>query len=129
MSACWRWREKFSLQLSLQPHPTGKSAKTCLAPFAKIFWFSEHPNHLISAAIPARTEGRIAIVTDVGRGCGGRGSVGRARDRRAGFACERSDSAQTTDAKDAFARTSADGYHARRKSLVRTVADGEVVWS
>jgi hypothetical protein len=27
-------------------------------------------------------EGRIAIVTDVGMGCGGRGSVGRADERR-----------------------------------------------
>ncbi|MFZ0723210.1 MAG: hypothetical protein WAM99_20315, partial [Xanthobacteraceae bacterium] len=28
----------------------------------------------ISLAIPAHTEGRFAIVTDVGQGCGGRGS-------------------------------------------------------
>ena len=40
-------------------------------------------------------------------GCGGRGSVGRAGDRRAGFACERSNGAQTND----------------------VVADGKTVWS
>jgi hypothetical protein len=31
-------------------------------------------------AIPAREEGRIAIVTNVGPGCGGRDSAGRAID-------------------------------------------------
>jgi hypothetical protein len=34
---------------------------------------------------PTPPEGRIAIVTDAGCGCGGRGSVLRATDRRAGF--------------------------------------------
>ena len=38
--------------------------------------------------------GALAIVTNVGVGCGGRGSVVRAGDRRAGFACERSNGAQ-----------------------------------
>jgi hypothetical protein len=32
----------------------------------------------ISFAVSSLNEGRIAIVTDVGMGCGGRGSVGRA---------------------------------------------------
>jgi len=36
-------------------------------------------------AIPSREEGRIMIVTNVGMGCGGRGSVLRAMDGRAGF--------------------------------------------
>ncbi len=36
-------------------------------------------------AVSSLNEGRIAIVTDVGMGCGGRGSVGRERGRRAGF--------------------------------------------
>ena len=38
------------------------------------------------------------IVTDVGVGCGGRGSVGCARNRRAAFGCERSAGAWTNDA-------------------------------
>jgi hypothetical protein len=33
---------------------------------------------LITPAVSSLNEGRIAIVTDVGMGCGGRGSVGRA---------------------------------------------------
>jgi hypothetical protein len=36
-------------------------------------------------AIPSHTEGRIAIVTDVGAGCGGRGSVLRATGLQGGF--------------------------------------------
>jgi len=43
------------------------------------------PNQPHIRSIPSRNEGRIAIVTDVGMGCGGRGSVERVRFRRAGF--------------------------------------------
>jgi hypothetical protein len=46
-------------------------------PLAKIFRFALDPNHLYIHGHPAQTEGRFAIVTDVGAGCGGRGSVGR----------------------------------------------------
>jgi hypothetical protein len=42
-------------------------------PFAKIFLFPFDPNHFYVDRIPAHTEGRFAIVTNVGRGCGGRG--------------------------------------------------------
>jgi hypothetical protein len=38
----------------------------CPAPFTKIFWFSERPNHFISAAVPFHSEGRSAIVTNAG---------------------------------------------------------------
>ena len=38
-----------------------------------------------TAAVSSLNEGRIAIVTDVGMGCGGRGSVGRERGCRAGL--------------------------------------------
>jgi hypothetical protein len=55
-----------------------------------------------TSAIPSHTEGRFAIVTDVGAGCGGRGSVRRAK-------C-----ARTNDADPAFAKASADGYQTRR---------------
>jgi hypothetical protein len=51
-------------------------------PFAKIFRFAATPNHLYKPAIPSRT-GALAIVTNVGAGCGGRGSVGRDCGRRA----------------------------------------------
>jgi len=40
---------------------------------AKIFLFSFDPNHFYITRIPAHSEGRFAIVTDVGQGCGGRG--------------------------------------------------------
>src|SRR5712692_6373540 len=57
---------------------------------------------------PTPPEGRIAIVTDVGEGCGGRGSVERAMGCRAGRkACERSPSERTRD----------------------VAADGKIVWS
>jgi len=46
--------------------------QACPAPFEKIFWFSENPNQLYNLRHPAHTEGRFAIVTDVGAGCGGR---------------------------------------------------------
>ena len=45
--------------------PTGKSVKTCQALPTNIFSFSEYPNQSYIFRIHA-TEGRIAIVTDVG---------------------------------------------------------------
>jgi hypothetical protein len=36
--------------------------------FPKIFHFAADPNHFISPAVPPHTEGRFAIVTDVGSG-------------------------------------------------------------
>jgi hypothetical protein len=58
-----------------------------------------------TSAIPSRYKGRIAIVTEVGMGCGGRSSVGRAR--RILRVRERSGGAQTND----------------------VAADGKAVWS
>src|ERR1700688_3371385 len=40
----------------------------CPAPIAKIFSFSSAANHFTVLRYPASQEGRIAIVTDVGRG-------------------------------------------------------------
>ena len=55
---------------------TGKSAKTCPAHRAKIFRFRRRANQFYQFA-PSRSErGALAIVTNVGTGCGGRGSVG-----------------------------------------------------
>jgi hypothetical protein len=57
-------------------HPTicclaGKSVTrlsfACPALFAKIFWFSEDPNHFYIRCRPVPQEGRLAIVTDAGR--------------------------------------------------------------
>jgi hypothetical protein len=50
-------------------------AKTCPPLRAKIFRFAFDPNQTYSFHRPGPQEGRIAIVTDVGMGCGGRGSV------------------------------------------------------
>ncbi len=49
----------------------------------KYFAFSETQIRRTTLDIPRPQEGRIAIVTDVGAGCGGRGSVGRVSGRRA----------------------------------------------
>jgi hypothetical protein len=49
-------RRRANHRLTVQPF----SQKYCL--------FSFHPNHFHSLAIPAHTEGRFAIVTDVGLG-------------------------------------------------------------
>ena len=40
----------------------------CRALLLKIFSFGRDPNHFITPAVPAHTEGRFAIVTDVGQG-------------------------------------------------------------
>jgi hypothetical protein len=76
-------------------------------PFVKIIRFAAHPNHRYIHRHPVPHEGRFAIVTNVGTGCGGRGSVERAMGSQGGFFRERSRRAQTRDAG----------------------ADGEVVWS
>jgi hypothetical protein len=88
--------------------PDGQISEfACPAPPTKIFLFSPDPNQFYKPAVLSRYEGRIAIVTDVGIGCGGRGSVGRA-NMVAGRVLPVSDqSAQTNGA----------------------IAYGEVVWS
>ena len=47
--------------------PTGKSAKTCPAPFAKIFLFFRNANQAISIAIPSHRRGALRNVTSAGR--------------------------------------------------------------
>jgi hypothetical protein len=46
----------------------GNHRAACPAVFAKRFWFASDPNHFYIHRYPALTRGRIAIVTDVGRG-------------------------------------------------------------
>jgi hypothetical protein len=48
--------------------PDGQISKTCQAPFAKIFWFSEYPNQGYIFRHPVPKEGRFAVVTNVGCG-------------------------------------------------------------
>jgi hypothetical protein len=45
---------------------SGKSAKSCQAPFAKIFLFFRMANQVYKSDVPCPQEGRFAIVTNVG---------------------------------------------------------------
>ena len=79
----------------------------CPVPSRKIFCFRFSEIYGFLSRIPPRKRGASRIVTNVGVGCGGRGSVGRDRDRRASQPRER-DEARKTNGADAY---------------------GEVVWS
>jgi hypothetical protein len=58
------------------------------SPSAKIFRFAIPPNQIDNHRIPSRSEGRFAIVTDVGTGCGGReGGARRAWLMRTAKSC------------------------------------------
>jgi hypothetical protein len=59
------------------------------APFAKIFRFPFDPNHRLISCRLIPLKGRIAIVTDVGMGCGGRGSVVACGESQGGLSIER----------------------------------------
>ena len=48
--------------------PDGQIDFGCPAPLAKILRFPGDPNQNYKRAIPSHTEGRFAIVTDVGHG-------------------------------------------------------------
>src|SRR6478736_5621580 len=79
------------------------------------------------ASCPER--GALAIVRNVGTGCGGRDSVGRGRQSQGGLvARERSAAAQTNGAVSVFANACR-MCTARRASWRKWVADGEAVWS
>jgi hypothetical protein len=64
---------------------TGKSVKSCPAPSNKIFLFSGDPKSVQNSRHPVPLRGALAIVTNVGAGCGGRGSVRRAAGLRGGL--------------------------------------------
>jgi hypothetical protein len=88
--------------------PDGQISELLSSPLRENFLLSPSGKSSLQVRpILSPQEGRIMIVTNVGMGCGGRGSVARAGVRRAGFACERKNGAQTNDAE----------------------AYGEVVWS
>jgi hypothetical protein len=73
----------------LLTHPTAVARKQKISksfqadlpgpvPREKRIRFSPDPNQSYNSCHPGPQEGRIAIVTDVGSGCGGRESAGRA---------------------------------------------------
>src|SRR5439155_26892205 len=55
------------------------------APYAKIIRFAATPNHPYNSRHPVPRRGALAIVTNVGAGCGGRGSVRRERCSQGGL--------------------------------------------
>ena len=57
--------------------------ETYFAPL-KIFRLTRHPNQTYNSRHPVPRRGALAIVTNVGAGCGGRGSVGRERCSQGG---------------------------------------------
>ena|SRR5665213_1448792 len=66
--------------IALSDDPTGKSlvrlgppASCSQAPFKKIFCFTEYSDYPISPPVLSHNEGRFAVVTERGAGCGGRG--------------------------------------------------------
>jgi hypothetical protein len=65
--------------------PVGRFVERGVQPsLQKYFASMVGRNISMSLAIPYHTEGRFAIVTDVGTGCGGRGSVLRAMGLQGG---------------------------------------------
>jgi hypothetical protein len=83
---------------------TACRANQCPAPFAKIFRFTRRANQNYKHRHPVPRRGASAIVTNVGAGCGGRGSVRRARGSQGGSLRERPTGAQTTGA-EAYGKT------------------------
>ena len=79
-----------SLSDVLGRHARAKSTRranqrpTCPAASAKIFRLIRRANQIYKLRRPGPKRGASAVVTNVGPGCGGRESVGRARDRGAG---------------------------------------------
>jgi hypothetical protein len=93
---------------------------------AKIFRFVKDPNHPYNSCHPVLRRGALAIVTNVGTGCGGRGSVGARSVSRAGFR----ERARRADERrlNAFARSLAGGT-GWLNGLVEEAAYGKTVWS
>jgi hypothetical protein len=67
--------------------PDGQISKFLSSPLCKNISLSPSGKSSLQVrAIPSREEGRIMIVTNVGMGCGGRGSVLRATGLQGGLA-------------------------------------------
>src|ERR1700730_5147255 len=77
--------ERNVLSLPRGDLPVGRFVDRAVQPsLQKYFASVVGRNIFMSLAIPSHTEGRFAIVTDVGAGCGGRGSVWRAMGSQGG---------------------------------------------
>jgi hypothetical protein len=98
----------------------------CPVSDAKIFRFAADPNHPYNSRHPVLRRGALAIVTNVGTGCGGRGSVGAKDVRRAVFR----ERARRADERrlNAFARSLAGGT-GWLNDLAEEAAYGKTVWS
>jgi hypothetical protein len=83
------------------------------------------PNHPYNSCHPVLRRGALAIVTNVGTGCGGRGSVGARSVSRAGFR----ERARRADERrlNAFARSLAGGT-GWLNGLAEEAAYGKTVW-
>ena len=66
--------------------PSGGFLSSLISDFPKNILVPTHPKSNLQLSHPTPPEGRIAIVTDVGEGCGGRGSVLRAMGLQGGLA-------------------------------------------
>src|SRR5450631_6900 len=65
--------------------PDGRFVERGVQPCSQKYFASMVGRNIsMSLAIPSHTEGRFAIVTDAGTGCGGRGSVLRAMGLQGG---------------------------------------------
>jgi hypothetical protein len=87
-------RSHFTLLLRQVICPTGSVREFLSSPRVKNKSLFTTPNQWLHYAIPSRYEGRFAIVTNVGMGCGGRGSVARETGSQGGFSRERSANAR-----------------------------------
>jgi hypothetical protein len=98
--------------------PAGQISAFVVQPLAqKYSGFPKAQITFITGAIPSHTEGRFAIVTDVGAGCDGRDSVGRAGGRRAGLPVSDRTARGRTTLPTVFARTRR--VHEARQDLWR----------
>jgi hypothetical protein len=90
----------------------------CPVPLAKIFRFARRANQTYKLRRPVLQRGALAIVTNVGAGCGGRGSVGCGTRLQGGVPVSNRHHARRTTPKpgDAFWRR-------------RVAAYGKTVWS
>jgi hypothetical protein len=64
---------------------TSDFPKSCQVQESKIFRFHRRANHRYRFAHPVPLRGALAIVTNVGTGCGGRGSVEHEAELQGGF--------------------------------------------
>jgi hypothetical protein len=112
---------------STVPPRRAKHPKPCQLPPEKIFCFSEIPNQTYIIPIPSRHEGRFAIVTNVRRGCGGRGGcAGRARPRRTVKSCGPGSPTLESSSRQGARATVANkpGHRGEYEAAVKTIARG-----